>query len=176
MKKHLNCIIYAAYALFIIFSLITDFNPGRMIFDNFISFAVSMLKILPAAFIIIGLFEVWIKKETVEKHLGSKSNLIAYFWVILLAGTTVGGMYVAFPISAVLYRKGARLSVIFAYLAASAVFRIPMCIFEATFLGIRFTALRFAVSLPLIIISSEVLARYIKITNSKADLYVENDT
>ena len=171
MKKYVNYIFFGTYTLFIIVSLFISWTPGIETGKNFISFALSMLKVVPAAFIIIGLFEVWIKKETVERHLGAESNLKAYFWILLLAGTTVGGMYVAFPVSAALYKKGARLSVVLAYLSAAAVFRIPMILFETTFLGLKFTLLRLAVSLPMIIISSEILSRLISRSNRAAELF-----
>jgi len=130
----------AAYILFLIISFAFGFNPGKEIGYNFLSFSVDMFKILPAAFILIGLFEVWVKKETVEKHLGEGSGIRGYVWAILLAGTTVGGLYVAFPVAYALYGKGARLSVIFTYIGAAAICRVPMAIFEASFLGIKFTA------------------------------------
>ena len=125
-------------------------------------FALDMLKILPCAFILIGLFEVWVKKETVEKHLGEGSLVRGYLWALLLAGTTVGGLYVAFPVAHSLYKKGAKLSVIFTYISAAAVFRVPMAVFEASFMGLKFTAIRFSVSLPLIILSSILLGIYLK--------------
>ena len=126
-----------------------------------------MLKILPCAFILIGLFEVWVKKETVEKHFGEKSGLRGYSWGILLASTTVGGLYVAFPVAYSLYSKGAKLGVIFAYVAASGICRVPMTIFEASFLGIKFTAIRLLVALPLVIVSSMLLGSYLKKRNYK---------
>ena len=171
MKNKFKYLFFILYTLFIIVSLLIDFRPGTEMGKNFLTFTLSMLKVLPAAFIIIGLFEVWIKKETIEKHLGSKSGIKSYFWILLLASTTVGGMYVAFPVSAALYKKGARISILLAYLSASAVFRIPMSIFEASFLGIKFTVLRFAFSLPLIIISSEILGRYIENSVTASELY-----
>lgn len=175
MKKYINYFIFIIYAIFIIVSLFIQFEPGREIGKNFLVFSLDMLKVLPAAFIIIGLFEVWIKKETIEKHLGNKSSIKAYFWIILLAATSVGGMYVAFPVSAALYKKCARLPVIFAYLSAAAVFRIPMAIFESSFLGLKFTLIRFAVSLPLIIISSEILGRIIGKSPARKKLFA-NET
>jgi len=126
-----------------------------------------MLKILPCAFILIGLFEVWVKRETVEKHFGEESGIRGYIWGILLAGTTVGGLYVAFPVAYSLYSKGAKLSVIFTYLGASAICRIPMAIFEASFLGIKFTAIRLLVSLPLVIVASILLGNYLTKRNYK---------
>jgi len=119
------------------------------------------LRILPCAFILIGLFEVWVKRETVERHFGEKSGFKGYIWAILLAGTTVGGIFVAFPIAYALYSKGARLSVIFTLVSASAICRIPMALFEASFLGVKFTAIRILVSLPLVIVTSMLLGNYL---------------
>lgn len=42
---------------------------------------------LGAAFILIGLFEVWIDRSVVEGHLGNQSGLLGYFSIILLAST-----------------------------------------------------------------------------------------
>ena len=157
----------SAYILFVVASFIIGFNPGKEIGYNFASFSMDMLKILPGAFLLIGLFEVWVKRETVEKHFGEESGIRGYMWAVLLAGTTVGGIYIAFPIAYSLYGKGAKLSIIFTYLGASAICRIPMAIFEASFLGIKFTAIRLLVSLPLVIIASILLDRYLTKRNYK---------
>ncbi len=158
MKK----VFFAGYAIFLLFSLITGFSPGVKMGENLVLFLWDMAKILPFAFVLIGLFEVWVKKETVEKHLGKGSGVLGYLWAILLAGTTVGGLYVAFPVAYTLYRKGARLGVIFTYVGASAICRIPMTIFEASFLGIRFSLVRLFVSIPLVVISSAALGAYLE--------------
>lgn len=171
MKKYLKIGFYIAYAFFIIGAFFLDFTPGKMIGKNFVNFAWSMIKIVPVAFVLIGLFEVWVKQETIEKHLGEGSTWQAYFWIILLSATTVGGMYVAYPVAATLYKKGARLGVLFAYLTAAAVFRIPMSIFEASFLGIKFTLIRLLVTLPLLVISSELLEKMIIKFGWKEQLY-----
>ena len=157
----------SCYVLFLIASWIFGFNPGKEIGYNFRDFSVDMLKILPCAFILIGLFEVWVKRETVEKHFGEESGIRGYLWAVLLAGTTVGGLYIAFPVAYALYSKGAKLSVIFTYIGASAICRVPMAIFEASFLGIKFTAIRLLVSLPLVIIASILLGNYLTKRNYK---------
>jgi len=157
----IKILVIASYLIFLLGSWLTGFNPGQQIGQNFTSFSVDMLKILPGAFILVGLFEVWVKRETVERHLGEESGLRGYLWMILLASTTVGGLYLAFPVAYALYSKGARLSVIFTYLGAAAICRIPMAIFEASFLGIKFTVIRWLVSLPLVIIMSILLGNYL---------------
>jgi uncharacterized membrane protein YraQ (UPF0718 family) len=88
--------------------------------------------------------------------------MLSYVWIILLAGTTVGGMYVAFPVAYTLFRKGAKLSIIFTYLGASAICRIPMTIFEASFMGIKFSLIRLLVSIPLVVLSSVWLGHYLE--------------
>ncbi len=157
----------SAYIVFILFSFINGFEPGKRIGENFITFSKGMLGVLPCAFILIGLFEVWVKRETVEKHFGEEAGIKRYVWAVLLAGTTVGGLYVAFPVAYSLYNKGAKLSFIFAYIGASAICRVPMTIFEASFMGIKFTAIRLLVSLPLVIISSILLGDYLEKRNYK---------
>jgi len=157
----LKILLFASYFIFLLVAWLTGFNPGQQIGYNFGSFTADMLKILPGAFILIGLFEVWVKRETVERHLGEEAGVKSYLWVILLSGTTVGGLYLAFPVAYALYSKGARLSVIFTYLGAAAICRIPMAIFEASFLGIKFTAIRWLVSLPLVILTSILLGNYL---------------
>ncbi len=169
MKRNslIRIVVISSYVVFLIISWTFGFNPGKEISYNFVSFSVDMFKILPCAFILIGLFEVWVKRETVEKHLGERSGIKGYIWAILLAGTTVGGLYVAFPVAYSLYSKGAKLSVIFTYLGAAAICRIPMAIFEASFMGIKFTAIRLLVSLPLVIVASMLLGNYLTKRNYK---------
>jgi uncharacterized membrane protein YraQ (UPF0718 family) len=121
---------------------------------NFLSFLLQMLRVLPCVFVVIGLFDVWVKSETVERHLGHGSGLRSYVWAVLLAGGTVGGLHVGLPVAHALYVKRAKLGVVLAFLSAAGVCRIPMTLFEASFLGWKFTAVRFAVSLPLVVLGS----------------------
>src|SRR6056297_3479754 len=161
MKNKLNLtkVIIFTYTIFILFSLITRYNPGVAIFDNLLDFTIEMVKILPCAFILIGLIEVWIKRETIEKYFGQSSGLLGHFWAIILSATTVGGAYVAFPLGHTLFLKGAKLSIVLTYIGSAALTRIPMTIFEASFLGIKFTLTRLLVSIPLVILSSIVLEK-----------------
>jgi len=159
--KGISIIIILGYLVFITVSWIAGYSPGQEISRNLGSFALDLLKVLPGAFILIGLFEVWVRRETVEHHLGPESGVRGYIWAVLLAGTTVGGLYVALPVAYSLFRKGAKLSVIFTYIGAAAICRVPMTVFEASFLGGKFTAIRLLVSLPLVIITSILLGNYL---------------
>ncbi len=150
------------YIAFVSLSFIFGYNPGKLIGHNFASFSLEMIKLLPPVFILIGLFEVWVKREFIEKHLGKNSSVLSYVWAILLAGPIAGGLIPAFPIAYSLFQKGAKMSVIFTFIGAAAVCRIPMTLFEASFLGIKFTLVRLLVSIPLVIISSIWLGKYLE--------------
>jgi len=160
-KRIIYFIIIAIYFIFVLYANIFGISSGIKIGKNLISFLSYMIKILPCAFILIGLFETWISREKVEKHLGHEGGFRGYIWGIILAGSMAGGLLVALPVSSALYRKGARLSVIFTFISASAIVRIPMTLFEASFLGVEFTAIRWFFSIPLIIIFSIFLERYL---------------
>jgi uncharacterized membrane protein YraQ (UPF0718 family) len=150
----------ALFGAFVLVSLCAGFGPGKTIGWNFLSFLGQMLKVLPCVFVLIGLFDVWVRRETVEKHLGQGSGSLSYLWAVLLAGTMVGGLHVALPVANALHVKRARTGVMLAFLSASGICRVPMTLFEASFLGWRFTCVRFAVSLPLVILSSVLIGAW----------------
>lgn len=129
---------------------------------SFLSYFLSMMKFLPLTFLLIGLFEVWVKPERIEKHLGHGGGVLSFLWAILLGSVTIGPMLVSLPIAASLYRKGARFSVIFTYLGAASVCRIPMTLFEASCIGLKFTLIRYSVSIPLIILSSILIGKILQ--------------
>ena len=154
-------ILCACYALFIAGSFLFKYEAGIQIGENFGFFALDMIKLLPPAFILVGLFMVWISRETVEQYFGEASGAAGYLAAILLACTTLYPFVVVIPMANALSQKGARLSIVLTYLGATAVCRIPMTIFEASFLGVKFTIIRYLVSLPLIVLSSIIIEKMV---------------
>ena len=121
-----------------------------------------MLKILPPAFVLIGLFDVGVSRETVERNFGQAAGPMKYVWSILLAATTVGGTFVAFPVAHALHGKGARFSAILAYMSSASLVMVPMTVIEASILGIRFSLVRLLISVPLVILTSSIMGRYLE--------------
>ncbi len=173
MKQKKKTAFILIYLIFIALSFFMNFPSGKKIGNYFFNFFKEIVIIFPLIFIIIGLFEVWIKKETVEKHLGEDAGFKSFLWAILLGGTTIGPMIVCLPIAYTLQKKGARLNVILTYIGAASVCRIPMTIFEASYLGVAFTITRYMVSIPLIIVTSILLANHLKRKNYKIDHFKE---
>jgi len=165
MKKSTrNYLLFSAFLIFSFISWLVQYDFGLAIWDNFLVFARDMVLILPPAFILIGLFDVWAKNETIEKHFGKTHNPMRFIYSILLASTTVGGTFVAFPVANALYHKGAKYSSIFTYVTAASLFMIPMTIMEASILGLKFTSIRLLASIPFIVIGAIVLEKYFEKT------------
>lgn len=160
-KKKRMLIFISFYIAFIMMSYLLKYEAGMKIGDNFSFFAWDMIKIFPPAFILVGLFMVWVDRKTVEQFFGQASGAMGYVAAILLACTTLYPFIVVLPMASALLKKGGRLSIVLTYLGASAICRIPMTVFEASFLGIKFTIIRYLVSLPLIVISSMMIERLI---------------
>lgn len=160
-NKKLMLVLLGLYAVFIGCSYIFDIDSGTKIGNNFAFFAVDMLKLFPPAFVLVGLFMVWIDRKTVEKYFGEASGVIGFIAAILLACTTLYPFVVVLPMAAALNKKGARLSIVLTYLGAAAICRIPMTIFEASFLGLKFSIIRYIVSLPLIVMSSVLIEKMV---------------
>jgi uncharacterized membrane protein YraQ (UPF0718 family) len=162
VKKYQNYVWLAVYGVLTILSFIFGFNPGKAIFNNFTQSFIEMITFIPFLFIIVGLFDVWVPKEQIQKHIGQESGIKGIVLVILLAMLQAGPLYGAFPVSYMLFKKGASIKNIFIYLGAFASMKIPMLGIEIGYLGIKFSLVRTLVSLPLFIGIGYLMEWYLK--------------
>ncbi len=161
MKYKFDYAIITAFTIFVAGSFYFHFNPGVQIFkDNFRMFLKEMIFVLPVMFIIIGLFDVWISKEKVQKHIGENSGIKGILLVMLLAFLQSGPLYAAFPVAFLLKEKGCSSVNIFIYLSAFTMAKIPMLTFEIGFLGLNFSLLRLVLSVPVFILIGFVMGKY----------------
>lgn len=156
MKKYFqtnrnDIIILSLFAVFAIISILLKFNFGLMTIKNFEDSFLEMIAFIPLMFVLIGLFEVWVPKEIIQKHIGKDSGLRGILWVIALAMLQVGPLYGAFPVAYLIWKKGASVRNIFIYLGAFSTLKIPMLSFEVGFLGWKFSLFRTMLSLPVFI-------------------------
>jgi uncharacterized membrane protein YraQ (UPF0718 family) len=164
-KKHGNYVWITVYAVLTIVSFIIGFRPGKDIFSNFTQSFIEMITFVPFLFIIVGLFDVWVPKEKVQKHIGEESGIKGIALVVLLAMLQAGPLYGAFPVAYLLYKKGASIRNIFVYLGAFSSMKIPMLGIEIGYLGIQFSVVRTLVSLPLFIGIGYLMEKYLKNKN-----------
>jgi uncharacterized membrane protein YraQ (UPF0718 family) len=150
------------FGLLVILSRFAGLSAGQEISTNFWMFFKEMISFLPLMFVLIGLFDVWFPRETVEKHIGQDSGIKGTFWVIMLAMLQAGPLYGAFPVAYLLWKKGASIRNIFIYLGAFATLKIPMLTFEIGFLGWKFSLLRTLFTLPVFIVIGYLMELYLK--------------
>lgn len=109
--------------------------------------ALEMLSVLPPVFILLGLLDVWVKRETMIKYMGENSGIFGIIIAFILGSAAAGPLYAAFPVAVVLLEKGSKLSNVLIMIGAWSTTKIPLLLFEASSMGIKFTATRFILDL-----------------------------
>ncbi len=115
-------------------------------------FFIELVEVLPGVMVLMGLFTVWVKNETVIKYLGHTSGIKGIALAFFLGMIPTGPLYVAFPMAASLLKKGARAANIIIFLSAWACIKIPQELVEMRFLGIRFMALRLGFTILMVLL------------------------
>lgn len=108
----------------------------------------EMVSVLPPIFILLGLLDVYVKRETMIKLMGEKSGLIGIALAFVLGSAAAGPLYAAFPVAAVLMKKGSKFSNVLIFIGAWSTTKIPLLLFEATSMGWPFMLTRFALDIP----------------------------
>lgn len=127
-----------------------------------IDYAREMVFIMPPVFILMGLLEVWVPKDKIQKWLGRSSGIRGAALSFLMGTLPTGPLYVAFPMTATLLKKGARISNMIIFLGSWATLKIPQLLVEIKFLGGAFTSLRFVLTLMVIIIIGIIMEILLK--------------
>lgn len=171
MKKFLKR--YAAFVMLILINIaILVFAPSigissiNITWDN----TVEMLSVVPPIFILLGLLDVWVKKETMIKVMGEKSRLVGIVIAFILGSAAAGPLYAAFPVAGMLMKKGSKFSNVLIFIGAWSTTKIPMLLFEASSMGWQFTLLRFAIDIPVIAAIAFITEKLMK-KDEIAELY-----
>jgi uncharacterized membrane protein YraQ (UPF0718 family) len=152
--------IAAVFGLFIVISHLLGWRLGWEMARNFYDFSLELIVLVPCIFILIGILDVWVPKEAIEKHIGEDSGFKGAFYMVLLAFFQGGPLYVAFPVAHLLWKKGCSVRNVFVYIGSFSALKVPMVLFEISFLGWKFSLLRAAASLPVFLLIAEVVSRF----------------
>ncbi|QUH28774.1 permease [Vallitalea guaymasensis] len=117
----------------------------------------EMILVIPPVFVLLGLLDVWVPKETMMKYMGDKSGIKGIVLSIILGSAAAGPLYGAFPIAAVFMKKGVKFSNVLIFIGAWSTTKIPMFLFEMSALGARFAVTRLLIDIPGIIIIAFIL-------------------
>jgi uncharacterized membrane protein YraQ (UPF0718 family) len=107
----------------------------------------EMISIIPPVFILLGLLDVWVDRATMMKYTGKGSGVKGLLISFLLGSAAAGPLYAAFPVAAIMLKKGSSMFNVFIFIGAFSTTKIPMLTFEAANLGVAFAGTRLALSI-----------------------------
>lgn len=131
-------------------------------YDNLL----EMLGVIPPIFILLGVLDVWLKKETMIKYMGKGSGVVG----VLLSFTAAGPLYAAFPVAGVLLRKGTSIFNVLIFIGAWSTMKVPLLIFESTALGYSFSMLRLGLNIVGIPVIAVIISVFLK-EKDKEEIY-----
>ena len=117
----------------------------------------EMLLVIPPIFILLGLLDVWVPRETMMKYMGEDSGIMGIVLALVFGSAAAGPLYGAFPIAAVFMKKGVKFTNIMIFIGAWSTTKIPMFLFEMASLGTPFALTRLLIDIPGIIIMAQIL-------------------
>ncbi len=156
--------------LLMLIMMIVNFNLGKKAISISFYSIKEVALILPPIFILLGLLDVWVSREAMMKYMGEESGLKGILLAFFLGSAAAGPLYAAFPVAAVLMKKGVKFSNILIFIGAWSTTKIPMFLFELSALGAEFAITRLIVNIPGIIIISYVISSNID-ENSIREIY-----
>lgn len=144
MKKYkLFFLLFIAQVLLLIFEPALGQNALKITGKN----VLEMLLVIPPIFLLLGLLDVWVDRETMIRYMGEQSGWIGIFIAFLLGSAAAGPLYAAFPIAGVLLKKGSKLSNVLIFIGAWSTTKIPLLLFEISSMGTLFALTRLVVNL-----------------------------
>lgn len=130
----------------------------------------EMLSVVPPIFILLGLLDVWVKRETMMKYMGENSGITGVLLAFFLGSAAAGPLYAAFPVALVLLKKGVRLSNVLIMLGAWSTTKLPLLLFEASAMGPQFTLVRLGLDLAGIAVIAFVTEKFLS-PRERQDIY-----
>ena len=103
----------------------------------------NIFPLLLCSFAIAGLVQALIPKEFIVRWIGEESGFKGIIFGCVAGGLTPGGPYISFPIVASLYRSGAGIGTMVAYVTAWSLWAVGRLPFEISLIGPKFTLIRF---------------------------------
>ena len=122
---------------------------------------IEMLLVIPPIFILLGLLDVWVPRETMIKYMGEGSGIKGVLLAIFIGSDAAGPLYGAFPVAAVFMKKGVKFMNILILIGAWSTTKIPMFLFEIAALGNTFAITRLLIDIPGIIIIAYILSKMV---------------
>jgi uncharacterized membrane protein YraQ (UPF0718 family) len=132
---------------------------------------ITMLKIVPPIFLMIGLLDIWVPRETMIKLMGEKSGVLGIFIAFFVGTMSAGPLIAAFPVAQIMLKKGARYSNVLFFLMIWASAKLPILFFQATTLGIKYTLVTNITLIIVYLIGTIIIEKALS-TQEKEQIYL----
>lgn len=104
----------------------------------------SLMPLLVGIFLIIGFSDVLLPKELIVKWLGGESGFKGIMIASAIGAITPGGPFVSYPLVATLYKSGAGVGPLVAFITAWSLWAVTRLPLEFSLVGPRLTLIRLA--------------------------------
>ncbi len=115
---------------------------------------------MPVVFVLTALLDVWVPKDKILRYLGHDAGIRGILCPFSSGASQLAPFMPPFPCASCCI-KGASLNIII-ILSARAVIKIPMLLNEAKYLGLKFMATRWVLTVAAILIFSWIAFRMVK--------------
>ena len=122
----------------------------------------DMLFLLPPVLIFVGLLEKWVEKEQLIRYMGEKSGIYGILFSLLLGVIAAGPLYLAFPIAALLLKKGASIRYIVFFLGVWTTAKLPVIVYEFASFGAKFTLIHICFGLLFFYLMGIIFEKFYK--------------
>ena len=139
--------------------LLVDPESGREAVSLSLKNLLKILSIIPPIFLLLGLMDVWVPKETIMKSMGKDAGIKGGIFAFVLGSFSSEPLNASFPAAMVILKKGVSLANIFIFLGAWSTTKIPMMLFKITRLGSKFALVRFGLNLAAIIVLAVIMEK-----------------
>ena len=140
---------YRVFLILFAINLVISFvmpEIGLTAFSNTASNIKEMISVIPPIFILLGLLDVWVDRQTMMRYTGKGSGLKGILISFLLGSAAAGPLYAAFPVATVMLKKGSSIFNVLVFLGAWSTTKIPLLTFETANLGMRYMLIRLCLS------------------------------
>ena len=158
-KDNLFIVIVAA-AYIVMFLVRPDMGVASV--KNSVYYIKEMIMIMPVIFVLTALLDTWIPKQQIMRFLGRGAGIKGAVFALVLGSVSAGPIYAAFPLCVMLQKKGASIRNLVIILSAWAVIKVPMLLNEMKFMGLRFMAVRWALTVIAILVFSWITSRIVR--------------
>ena len=156
-----NKTLFLAIFIYIAIAIMMPDKIGK-VFENSLYYFKELFEVIPLILLLTAMIDAWIPQELIGDKIGSGAGIKGYALSLLIGSVSAGPIYAAFPVTKMLYKKGAGLSNVTIILSAWAVIKLPMLINETKFLGFNYMITRWIITIFAIMIIGTIVGKLVK--------------